>query len=954
LLATRALKLETCVKALRGVEGKHPTFDVTRALEKLSVYDVLVQGVEADKKEGGAGGRGAGGENTALVWVHVPNRECSILSILVRITFSATVPLNADEILVRERARWEKEARRALEFDLRNADEKYEALVRVVEARTAMQSEDVCHALFIQGHKPHGVGLILCDPSHELASPEARGEAAEPNPYRPPGLLVARTLDPSPARSCDRICAGDILVSIDGKPVVGATVLEVEARLRGAHRSRVVLGLLAAVSLLPYQVELVREGGVRLTAIIRLVKQCAQDEVHGVKEKYDRAIALTRERFRLQTQLRGAPDERALRDQCQEDVQAVYNRAEQDIAKLQHIQSEKVQVLRQRQAELLTQAHYNTVHAKEMLNHRFHATIERLRESEARLIGNALREAEALVKVNQDIKTKELQQFQRQQELEEHAFLQQLSAVREACETHVQSLQAAAALDVAALEEEADEREATPPVPQSADDQGTISEGGLWWGMKGLPAEEEKEGKAWEGMGSGRLRREVAGIECALLQASLGGEVAGTMHMITPQARQYQVSLSARPPADITQPVAVEALGALSLAFKGVVREVACGYQHVMAVIVSADAAAAGMLWAWGCNDRGQLGLGHRETTWMPQQVLMSLPPKGRIKASNGVSCGRGYTMVVVEVPCTEDKSQTILLGCGRNERDQLGLNHASEIRSWLCALGSRTGWQGLHVAGASVLQAVCESNCLGSWYHLTALPRRKLERMLEVQGMTDNSETVNGFMAARDALATVYSTNTRRTTNSLHWVYSAHDHLEMVVVPQGLTVGRDGKIFHTNGADEPGQACVCQLHAGFATSALTCTAHGQPVAWTPQLATLATYPPAERWVGTQANASDGEAIRIAKEGDIVRVGVYAQDGGLSAGEDPRVAPGLKNVADGPQHGSNFVQRQVLVLGQTLILRLLLILIYFYHARADTGTNVLMLILVLYTNIQIH
>jgi hypothetical protein len=30
------------------------------------------------------------------------------------------------------------------------------------------------------------VGLILCDPSHELASPEARGEAAEPNPYRPP------------------------------------------------------------------------------------------------------------------------------------------------------------------------------------------------------------------------------------------------------------------------------------------------------------------------------------------------------------------------------------------------------------------------------------------------------------------------------------------------------------------------------------------------------------------------------------------------------------------------------------------------------------------------------------------------------------------------------------------------------------------------------------------------
>ena len=500
------------------------------------MYDVLVQGVEADKKEGGAGW-GGGTCNTALVWVHMPNRECSILSILVRITFSDTVPLNADEILVRERARWEKEARRALDFDLRNANEKFEALVRVVEARTATQSEDVCHAFFIQGHKPHGVGLILCDPHHELASREAR-EAAEPNPYRPSGFLVARTLDPSPARSCNRICAGDILVSIDGTPVQGATVLEVETRLRGAHHSRVVLGFVAAVSLLPYEVELMREGGVRLTAIIRLVKQCAQDEVHGVKEKYDRAIALTRERLRLQPQLRGAPDERALRFQCEEDVQAVYTRAEEEMAKLQHIQIQKVQVLRQRKAELLTQAHNNTVHAKEMLNHRFHATLERLRESEARLLGNALSEAEALVKVNQDIKTKELELFQRQQELEEHAFLQKLSAVREACETHVQSLQAAAAIDVAALEKEADERDATPPVPQSADDQGTSSEGGVWWGMKGLPAEEEEEGKAWEEMGGGRLRREVAEIECALLQASLGGEVAGTMHMITPQARQ--------------------------------------------------------------------------------------------------------------------------------------------------------------------------------------------------------------------------------------------------------------------------------------------------------------------------------------------------------------------------------------------------------------------------------
>lgn len=43
----------------------------------------------------------------------------------------------------------------------------------------------------------------------------------------------------------------------------------------------------------------------------------------------------------------------------------------------------------------------------------------------------------------------------------------------------------------------------------------------------------------------------------------------------------------------------------------------------------------------------------------------------------------------------------------------------------------------------------------------------------------------------------------------------------------------------------------------------------------------------------------------------MIRVGVYPQDGGLSAGMLPTTAPGLKNVQNGAQHGSNFVQQQL-------------------------------------------
>jgi len=86
------------------------------------------------------------------------------------------------------------------------------------------------------------------------------------------------------------------------------------------------------------------------------------------------------------------------------------------------------------------------------------------------------------------------------------------------------------------------------------------------------------------------------------------------------------------------------------------------------------------------------------------------------------------------------------------------------------------------------------------------------------------------------------------------------------VVVPQGIIIGRDGKVFHNTGLAEPGQVCKCKLHAGFPNSDLTCSAHGPAMGWTPQLTNLAIYPPKERWTGPTDNPIDSESTIVARE----------------------------------------------------------------------------------------
>ena len=101
----------------------------------------------------------------------------------------------------------------------------------------------------------------------------------------------------------------------------------------------------------------------------------------------------------------------------------------------------------------------------------------------------------------------------------------------------------------------------------------------------------------------------------------------------------------------------------------------------------------------------------------------------------------------------------------------------------------------------------------LTTWHRLLSLSQRKLELMLEAgEHASAAASMLPLFLQAREMLASVYSTNVRRAECALQWVYSAHDHLAAVTVPQGLFFGRDGKVFASTGCDVLGETCACQV----------------------------------------------------------------------------------------------------------------------------------------------
>lgn len=96
---------------------------------------------------------------------------------------------------------------------------------------------------------------------------------------------------------------------------------------------------------------------------------------------------------------------------------------------------------------------------------------------------------------------------------------------------------------------------------------------------------------------------------------------------------------------------------------------------------------------------------------------------------------------------------------------------------------------------------------------------------------------------------------------------------------------------------------CTCEDHAGVPVNTTPmCSAHGQPLGWSHDMTPLHVFPPAYR---------GAERVPVARPGDSIRVGVYPQDPGLLAGDKATEQAGLRNVQDGPQHGSAWVEQQV-------------------------------------------
>ena len=236
--------------------------------------------------------------------------------------------------------------------------------------------------MFIRGKKDHSVGLVLALPVLPSSKPSSGAALAMSGTTSQNGFVVERLLPSGTALRCGMIHPGDILVAIDGKLLHNQLLVDVEQWLRGPRCSCVALKFLAAVSHLPYELELQREGGVRISAIMRLVRHEGALEIEQVKEKYERAIKTTRERIRLGQQSSIADTEQDLLVKMDRDISAVLSATEDRLAVMQQHFKVKADLIRHRRNELLEQAEADVVEQSARLSQQQQQVLEDLLECE--------------------------------------------------------------------------------------------------------------------------------------------------------------------------------------------------------------------------------------------------------------------------------------------------------------------------------------------------------------------------------------------------------------------------------------------------------------------------------------------------------------------------------------------------------------------------------------------
>ncbi|XP_051779167.1 secretion-regulating guanine nucleotide exchange factor isoform X5 [Erpetoichthys calabaricus] len=154
-----------------------------------------------------------------------------------------------------------------------------------------------------------------------------------------------------------------------------------------------------------------------------------------------------------------------------------------------------------------------------------------------------------------------------------------------------------------------------------------------------------------------------------------------------------------------------------------------------------------GLLFAWGANSYGQLGLGHKEDVLLPVRVTQGLASIGNIKCLVG---GGGHSAIITELG--------ELLLCGHNHKGQLGMGHKQEVLYFCCcpSLQGRIvvqvacGWDFTLILTDDGTIWTCGSNAFGQ----LGLPQHLGESTLPLPIETLNGNAVEIAAGLRHALA--------------------------------------------------------------------------------------------------------------------------------------------------------------------------------------------------------
>ena len=98
-------------------------------------------------------------------------------------------------------------------------------------------------------------------------------------------------------------------------------------------------------------------------------------------------------------------------------------------------------------------------------------------------------------------------------------------------------------------------------------------------------------------------------------------------------------------------------INSYELHFHKQIMDISCGYYHTIALTNISN-----ILYVWGCNETGQLGIGHNRNNYMPRELILN-------ESIVSVSCGGRHTIALTKIP-------NKIYVWGLNDAGQLGLGH--------------------------------------------------------------------------------------------------------------------------------------------------------------------------------------------------------------------------------------------------------------------------------------